>query len=211
MSKQQLENFPEFSQEDTARILKSRAEELAKEDNAILTAQATMEVVEFLVACERYAFELYHIREVCPLKQLTYIPGVPDFVLGITNVRGQIVSIIDLKKIFDLPDQGLTDLKHIVIIKSKVMEFGILADEIVGVKSIPVETIQDSLATFTGIREKYLRGVTAESLVILDGEKVLSDVSLILCSWLAGIQTYIIKMEEYIKCCKYLPKHLQGE
>ena len=181
MSKQQFENFLEFSPEDTARILKSRAAELAVEDKTILTEQETIEVVEFLVAHERYAFELYHIREVCPLKQLTHIPGVPDFVLGITNIRGHIISIIDIKNFFDLPDKGLTNPNQIVIIKSKEMEFGILADEIVGVKSIPVATIQDSLATLTGIRGKYLKGVTAESLVILDGAKFLSDSSLIVC------------------------------
>ncbi len=181
MAKQQFENILELSPEDTARILKSRAEELAKEDKTILNEQATIEVVEILVAHERYAFELYHIREVCPLKQLTHIPGVPDFVLGITNIRGRIVSVLDIKKFFDLPDQGITNLNQIVIIKSKDMEFGILVDEIIGVKSIPVANIQDSLATLTGIRGKYLKGVTAESLVILDGKKFLSDSSLIVC------------------------------
>ncbi len=180
MAKQQFENFLEFSPEDIARILKSRAEALAV-GQTILTEQENIEVVEFHVAHERYAFELYHIREVCLLKQLTHIPGVPDFVIGITNIRGHIISIIDIKKIFDLPDQGITNHNPIVIIKSKEMEFGILADEIVGVKSIPVATIQDSLATFTGIRNKYLKGVTAESLVILDGTKFLSDSSIIVC------------------------------
>jgi purine-binding chemotaxis protein CheW len=55
------------------------------------------------------------------------------------------------------------------------MEFGILADVVLGVRRIPLTDIQPSLPTLTGIREDYLKGVTGEQVVILDAEKLLSD------------------------------------
>jgi len=163
------------SSKEMTKVLKERAKILAKEPKGIEEDESYLEVVEFMLAHERYALELMHIREVYPLKELTPLPGTPDFVLGIINVRGQIISIIDIKRFFDLPEKGLTNLNQVIILQSDEMEFGILADEILGTKSIPASTIQASLPTLTGIRAEYLRGVTGDRVVILDGEKILSD------------------------------------
>jgi purine-binding chemotaxis protein CheW len=109
------------------------------------------------------------------LKELVPLPGTPPFVLGVTSVRGQILSVIDLKKFFELPDKGLTDLNKVIVVRADVMEFGILADAILGTRSIPLAEIQPSLATLTGIRSDYLRGVTKDRLVVLDAARIVSD------------------------------------
>jgi purine-binding chemotaxis protein CheW len=166
--------------EGKARVLKERARALAKQSKGIEGEGAYLEVVEFMLAHERYALELTHISEVYPLKELTPLPGTPDFVLGIINVRGQILSIVDIKKFFELPEKELTNLNQVIILQSEEMEFGILADEILGTRSIPASAIQTSLPTLTGIREKYLKGVIGDGVVILDGEKILSDDSLLI-------------------------------
>jgi len=91
-------------------ILKKRAQVLARAPKREDEAGECLEVVEFLLAYEQYGIESSYIREVYPLKDLTPLPCTPPFVLGIINVRGQILSVIDLKKIFDLPQKGLTEL-----------------------------------------------------------------------------------------------------
>ena len=163
------------SSKEKAKVLKERARALAKEPKGIEEDESHLEVVEFMLAHERYDLELTHIREVYPLKELTPLPGTPDFVLGIINVRGQILSIVDIKRFFELPEKGLTNLNQVIILQSDEMEFGILADEILGTKSIPASAIQASLPTLTGIRAEYLKGVTGDRVVILDGEKLLAD------------------------------------
>lgn len=167
--------------EEKQEILRSRARILAREPDKDEATVTTLYVVEFLLAAERYAVESAYVRQVFPLKGLTPLPGTPPFVLGITNVRGQIVSVIDLKKLFDLPDRGLTELRKIVIVQKDELELGILADAIVGTRSVPLKEIQPPLPTFIGIRATYLRGVaapppgTAERLIVLDIDKILSD------------------------------------
>lgn len=161
------------SRKEKAEILKERAKALAKA--RVERDDANLEVVTFKLAHERYALELTHIREVHPLKALTPLPGTPDFVLGIVNIRGRILSVIDIKRFFDLPEKGLTDLNQVIILQSDEMEFGILADEILGTSSIPASNIQASLPTLTGIRAEYLKGVTGDRLVILDADRLLSD------------------------------------
>jgi purine-binding chemotaxis protein CheW len=160
-------------------VLKERAKLLAQEPKRAKTDETYLEVVEFQLEYEHYAIETSYIREVYPLKELTPIPCTPPFVLGIINIRGQILSVLDLKTFFNLPEKGLVDMNKVIILHSDEMEFGILTDTILGVRSIPLSDIQPSLPTLTDIRAKYLKGVTAERLVILDAAKILSDRNII--------------------------------
>lgn len=161
--------------EQTRRILKARAQALAREPGKTEAGAERLEVVEFLLAHETYAIESRHVREIFPLENLTPLPGTPVFVLGIINMRGEILSVIDIKKFFELLDKGLTDLNKVIVLQSENMLFGILADAIVGTRQIPLTAIQPSLPTLTGIREEYLKGVTAERTVVLDAAKLLAD------------------------------------
>lgn len=172
--------------EETRRILKARAQALGHKPESAEPASECIEVVEFVLAQERYAVESRHVREVYPLEQLTPLPCTPAFVLGIVNLRGEILSVIDIKKFFDLPEKGLTDLNKVIVLDSGGMRFGILADAIVGVHAIPMADIQPSLPTLTGIREEYLKGVTPNRTVILDAEKLLADERIIVQEQVSG-------------------------
>src|SRR3990170_7631310 len=167
------------SKEERDRILKERAKITALESNEGLKKEESIEVLEFMLAYERYGVELKYVREVYPLTELTPIPGIPSFVLGIINVRGEILSVIDIKKFFDLPDKGLTDLNKVIILSSENMEFGILADSIAGMRNVLLKDMQASITTLTGIRLEYLKGVTNTQLVVLDAGKLLSDQGII--------------------------------
>ena len=149
-------------------------------------ADERIEVVEFILARERYAIESLYVREVCLAENLTPLPCTPAFVLGIVNLRGEILSVIDIGKFFDLPEKGLTDLDKIIVLQSGAMLFGILADVIIGVRRIPVTGIQPSLPTLAGVRQEYLKGVTAERTVILDGKKFLADEKIIVREQVEG-------------------------
>lgn len=158
-------------------ILKVRAEALAQA--AEQETAECIELVTFLLAYETYGIETTWVREVHPLKDLTPLPCTPPFVAGIVNIRGQVMSVIDIKKFFDLPEKGLTDLNRIIILSDGVMEFGILADTVLDVRSIPRQQIQPSLPTLTGIREQYLQGITAEHLIVLDACSLLTSRNII--------------------------------
>lgn len=165
-------------EEDREEILSRRAKELAREP-VVESPADFLEVIEFLLAHEKYALESSFVKEVYPLKTITELPGTPAFVKGIINVRGRIVSVIDIKKIFDLPDKGLGDLNKVIILHSKGMEFGILADVIIGTGKVPLNGLQLSIATLTGVREEYLKGVAQDGLIVLDAEKILRDEKII--------------------------------
>jgi purine-binding chemotaxis protein CheW len=169
----------EMTPAERKEILKARAKALAGESVEGETAAECLELLEFRLAYETYGIEMRHIQETAPLKELTPLPGTPAFVLGLINLRGRILSVIDIKKFFDLPEKGLTDLNKIIVLQREGMEFGLLADEILGVRLISRGEIYPSLPTLTGVREEYLMGVTRERTVLLDGQKLLNDENLV--------------------------------
>lgn len=165
--------------QEKRRILKSRAVALAKEAGDGKQTGECVEVVEFLLAFEHYAIESRHVREVFSLRDLTPLPCTPPHILGIANLRGQIIPIIDLKRLFEIPTQALTEFNKVLLIHAEAMEVGILADVILGMKSLPQKDIHPPPTTFTGARAEYAHGVTKDRLVVLDAGKMLTDARII--------------------------------
>lgn len=160
--------------EHATGVLAARARALAVRPPPAAPRE-TLDVVEFSIAGERYAIESAHVREVQQLRELTPLPGAARHVRGLVNLRGQMLAVVDLARLFELPERGLGDLNRTVVLSSQAMEFALLADRIAGVGKVALAAMRPSLPTLTGIRERYLRGVTAEGLVVLDGAKLLAD------------------------------------
>lgn len=161
------------------QILRERAKMLAIEATTEDAGDEKIEIVEFMLSGEWYGIESHFIREVYPLKEFTSIPCTPAFVLGVINIRGQVVSIVDIGRFFELPRQGVTDLNRVIVLKSGALEFGILADDILGMRRVSMQEVQESLPTLTGIRAEYLKGVTPDRVTVLDAGRILADKKLI--------------------------------
>ena len=159
--------------------LKNRSIAMAQEPEQKRAASAVIEAITFTLAAESYGIESSFVREVYPLKDFTLLPGVPSHILGIVNVRGQILPVVDLKKFFNLPEKGLGELNKVLILCNDQMEFGILADVVHGTQTIELEDIQVVPPTVSGIGEEYLKGVTKEHIIILDAENILNDEKII--------------------------------
>jgi purine-binding chemotaxis protein CheW len=173
--RERLEKGWQVTEQEKEQILTARTKALAKKLKDKPLMKEYLEVVEFLLSDERYGIESNFIDEVYALKELTPLPCTPPFILGVMNVRGKIMTVVDIKKLFELPDKGLSDLNKVIIVQTYGMEAGILADNIVGVRSVPVSKIQPALPTLTGIRAEYIKGVTGDQLIILNMETIFSD------------------------------------
>ena len=155
-------------------ILRERARQLARPFEQRVDTDS-IEVLEFGLASERYALEARHVHDVQPLRDLAPLPCTPAFLRGLVNIRGRLVPVIDLKRFFGLPEQGITDLHRVILLRTEDLEVGLLADTVEGVWLLDPQKIQSSLPTLSGIRQEFLRGVTAERLVVLDAAAILAD------------------------------------
>jgi purine-binding chemotaxis protein CheW len=165
--------------QETRWILKERARILARERMDQPMPGEQIEFLEFTLAQERYGIETTYIREVAPVAAMTRVPCTPAFVAGIINLRGQILSVIDLRKRFDLAEKGPADLGRVIILGTEDMLIGVLAATIIGLHAISRQELETPLPTLTGRREQYLKGISRSRVAILDAQKLLSDQDII--------------------------------
>jgi purine-binding chemotaxis protein CheW len=167
------------SRDRTKSILKERSLALAINEAASAPSSDSFEIIGFMHGQEMYGVESRYVREVYPLIEPVTLPGTPPFILGIVNLRGRILSVMDLGKLFDLPSRGVGEYDRIIVLNDDAMEFGLLCTGILGAMRVPRDALQPSLPTLTGIREKYLLGVTRDRMAVLAAGRMLSDSSLI--------------------------------
>jgi len=115
---------------DKAAILKQRAVALAARQDKTEKESQSIEVLVFSLGSERYGVGSETVREVCPVRQITRVPCVPSFVMGIINVRGKIFSVLDIRRLLNLPEAKSRNQEKVIIIGFKEMEVGILAGQL---------------------------------------------------------------------------------
>lgn len=161
----------------TDHVLRERARELARPP-APPQMQATLDVLEFGLADERYALPAADAREVHPLRDLAPIPCTPDFLAGLVNIRGRIVPVVDVKRFLGLAQRGISDLHHVVLVGTAEIEVGLLAATIEGVRAVDVEALQPSVAR-NADDATHIRGIACDGLIVLDIQSILADERLI--------------------------------
>ncbi|OGU55938.1 MAG: hypothetical protein A2V66_18480 [Ignavibacteria bacterium RBG_13_36_8] len=164
---------------DMARkILLERARKLAKVTEEI--QEDCLEVLQFKLNEETYAFETDNVKEVIKMKEIISLPSTPDFLKGIVNIRGEILSILDLKKLLNLPDKETASVHKIIVIRQLNRILGFLTDEVMGTYRIPRKNLQTSLPTLDAGKQKYLKGISPDRVIILNANNILNDNNLII-------------------------------
>ena len=168
-----------LSPERARAVMEERTRALARVPAALASGDGLLEVVVFSLANERYGIEAMHVREVVRLADFTPVPGAPDFLVGVTNLRGVVLAIVDLRKFFGLAVRGLSDLSRVIVLGSERAEFGVLADAVHEVAIVPADQVREPPESVAGVAREYLRGVTGDALILLNGTVLLHDSRLV--------------------------------
>ncbi len=153
-------------------ILKERARQLAKKRaSSDADAEKTL-VVEFLLFPEKYAIAASFVEEVLTMKEMTPLPGTPTYVMGVINFRGRIVPVINLKILFMLKEQGLTEMNKVILLRKDHIVFGLLADGITGSQSIAIEQLAAPPLNLSNIGKEFITGLMPDGTIVLDARKI---------------------------------------
>ena len=143
-------------------------------------------LLSFALGHEIYAVEAQYVSAIRPVQRITLVPRVPDWVAGVVNLRGHIVSVLHLQRFLGLASSGRNTGTFLVAAETQDMEIALLVDDVLSVEATPVSRIQDPAGTIRGIRPEYVRGVTTrpngseQSMwVILNLAAILGDKQLI--------------------------------
>lgn len=147
------------------------------------TVFAEKQYIKFVLAEISLAVSITSALEIGRLPEITSLPNLPGWILGISNVRGDIVSIIDPKGFFGWPPQKKIREPHFIILHNKEMKVGLLVDRIMGIVSLNEgdTDIQDKPINKTELElklEPYISDVSISEekpLYVIDVERLLSD------------------------------------
>ncbi|WP_371192724.1 chemotaxis protein CheW [Glaciecola sp. SC05] len=127
---------------------------------------------------ETYGINVMQVQEVLRYTEIAPVPGAPDYVMGIINLRGNVVTVIDTRARFGLPPSEITDNSRIVIIESDEHVVGILVDSVAEVVYLRSSEIDSAPNVGTEESAKFIQGVSNrdnELLILVDLNKLLSD------------------------------------
>jgi purine-binding chemotaxis protein CheW len=157
-------------------VLEQRARNLSRTTDQSDAALGEMiQVMTFQLASETYAAHVENVRLVQPLKRLTRVPWTPDFVVGVINLRGNLLSLIDIRKFFGIAGQEITDLMKFIVVEAGDISIGIVANRVDEVCLMPRDSFTDAPATINGIDAEFIEGVTGDGLILLDLDALLRD------------------------------------
>lgn len=130
-------------------------------------------VLVFELGLERYGVEVAHVRGIRAITKIARVPGVPEFYRGVMNMRGQIISILDLRYFFGVSINDVLMPEEIVLAYANKLEIGLLAHQVEGVVTLPPSAIKSVEHT------PYTHGVTTDRVVLLNLAQLFADERLI--------------------------------
>ena len=138
----------------------------------------TVELATFYIGDGMCGMDILRIQEINKHLKMTKVPQAQEYVTGILNLRGEIVTVIDLGIKLGLSSTRISEKTRNVIVNSKDEHVGLLVDSIADVVRADTDKIEPAPANIGGVKGKYFEGVfkTEKSLIgILDVEEVLND------------------------------------
>ncbi len=141
-------------------------------------AKKTFRVLSFSLGDEVYCADVRQSKEVIKMPETTRVPNVPSFIVGVTNFRGEILSIIDLHYFFGVEHKGKTKDARVIVTDVTKEKVGLMVDQVKDTLEIEEDRLQETLPTLRGKLAEYTRGqipMGQDILIYLDLEKILQS------------------------------------
>ncbi len=136
----------------------------------------------FFLNNEEYGIDILHVQSVQGWEPVTRVPNTPAFVMGVINVRGDVVPIIDLRRRFDMPALELTERTVVILVRFEFRDqerlVGIVVDAVSEVHRIATEDFKKAPQFGKGISSEYVKGLGMRGeklLILLDADKLLAQ------------------------------------
>lgn len=143
-----------------------------------LAKDPVIQLVTFMLQDERYGINVMQVQEVLRVSEIAPVPGAPAYVLGIINLRGNVVTVIDTRSRFGLPSTEIDDASRIVIIECEKQVVGILVDRVAEVVELRMSEIDTAPNVGNEESSRYIQGVATRNddlLIVVDLNKLLSN------------------------------------
>ena len=144
--------------------------------HAVAKKKNSSQFVGFQIAGQDYAFRIEQIQEIVILDKVTKTPQVPDYVEGVSNLRGSIIPIINLRKLFGLEPKPVDSETRTIVVNVGQRTMGCTVDMVSQVVRVPEEEIQPAPETVTAGGASYIAGFARQKdrlMILLDLDELL--------------------------------------
>lgn len=132
----------------------------------------------FHLANEDYGIEIKYVLEIIVIQKITKVPGVPDFIKGVINLRGKVIPVMDVRARFHLPARDYDERTCIIIVDINEISVGLVVDEVREVIVIPEHQVEPPPVARESTTGRYIQGigkVNDEIEIILNVKNLLFD------------------------------------
>lgn len=147
--------------------------------NEQVTNNTVSQWVTFRLGDEIYGIDVLQVQEVLRITEISPVPGAPNHVLGIINLRGNVVTVIDARNRFGLPLKETDDASRIVVVDAYEKVVGLLVDNVSEVAYVPNSQIELAPNVGTDDGNKFVSGVSnrdGDLLIMVDLAKLINSV-----------------------------------
>ena len=141
-------------------------------------SQQVFRWVTFRLADETYGINVMQVQEVLRMTDVAPVPGAPHYVMGIINLRGNVVTVLDTRKLLDLSTSDITDTSRIMIIESGKVTVGLLVDSVAEVVNIASSDIDPPPSVGNDEGSRYIQGIYSSEqqiLILIDLNKLINE------------------------------------
>ena len=135
-------------------------------------------LITFILGEEKYGLDILKVRELISFPEgLTRIPGMPDFIIGMFNLRGLVIPVMDLRKKFKMSSEEVHEFSVIIIVEVDNKNIGLTVDSVSDVIFVKEEDMQDTSELAVNVDTKFIKGVAKtkdEMVILLDIDFLLS-------------------------------------
>lgn len=134
------------------------------------------QLVIFQLGNELYGADISVVREVSPLQRVTRVPRTPRYIEGVTNLRGRVIPVVDLRRRLNLPVAAATKSTRIAVAELEGGQVGMVVDSVLEVLRVPVSSIEPPSQLLSAIELEYVQGVAKADgrlIILLDLARVL--------------------------------------
>lgn len=175
VSERSLEAAAEATSVRLEAVYRQRALRLAAHPPDQNSVRSGLAVMAFSLSDEQYALDLADVAEVARTTSITPVPGAPPMLSGVINLRGEIRPVLDLKHLLGMPEGQPGGSGQVILVRQHGNTIGLKVDRVHQVRPIDPRDLRAPRDKETGASFRFLRGITPDTLMLLNTEAVIAD------------------------------------
>lgn len=147
------------------------------DDGAGMAAGPEEQLVLFRIAGQTYGLDIHCVQRLLAMPAVTRIPGAPGCVAGVTEVRGQVVPLIDMRRRLGQEPADEAESRRVVIVESGGSQVGLVVDAVTEVFRLPASAVEAREETAVSLDDPLVRGIGKDGqrlIILLDNEEILA-------------------------------------